>query len=114
MTDPITPLTPEETAAAEQRALHEGFLHRLLGAADVFLNVASGGKPDMTISTRAALAAQHGSEVGRVLSEFLNEFQPDHGAKAAAGDQARADAEEAAEATGIISPPPEGSDAPQP
>jgi len=102
---PITPLTPAETAAAEARALHEGELHKLLTAVDVLLNVAFGGKPDMTISTRAALAAQHGSEVGIVLSKFLSEFQADHGALAAAGDTARAEAVEQAAAPAIDQPP---------
>lgn len=97
MSDPITPLTPEQEAEYQQRALHENFLRRIISAADVFVNVATDGNPDMTISTRAALAAQHGSEVGIVLSKFLNAFQSDHGAKAEAGDLARADAEAAAE-----------------
>jgi hypothetical protein len=104
MTDPITPLDAQQTALQEQQALHENRLRQIIVATDVLLNVAAGGRPDMTISTRAALAAQHGSPIGVALSKFLNIFQKDHGAKAAAGDEARAQAEEAAEDTGIISP----------
>jgi hypothetical protein len=91
-TNPITPLTPEQTATQELQALHEDYLRRLIVQVDDLLNVASGGQPDMTISSRAALAAKHGSKVGIELSKLLNDFQADHGAKADAGDLARANA----------------------
>lgn len=90
MSSPITPLDPEQTAQQEAQAAHEAYLHRLIVALDIFLNVASDGKEDMTISTRAALAAKHGSPIGIALSKFLNVFQHDHGAKAASGDEERA------------------------
>lgn len=105
MSDGITPLNAQQTAIQETRAEHENILRRILVQTDILLNVASGGKPDMTISTRAALAAQHGSEVGIALSKFLDVFQPDHGAKAAAGDAARAATELQSENTGIITGP---------
>jgi hypothetical protein len=90
--DPIIPLTPAQTQEQELQAIHEGYLRRLISAADVFANVAGGGQPDMTISSRAALAAKHGSKIGIALSKFLGDIQPDHGAKADAGDLARAQA----------------------
>ena len=106
MSDPITPLNPAQTAQQGEQALHEGYLRRVITQVDVLLNVAGGGKPDMTISSRAALAAQHGSEIGIALSKFLNVFQADHGAKADAGDLARADAVAETElASGQVSAP---------
>jgi hypothetical protein len=90
MSNPITPLTPEQTEEQGLQALHEDYLRRVIVEVDVLLNVASGGRPDMTISSRAALAAKHGSPVGIELSKLLNVFQPDHGAKADAGDLYRA------------------------
>lgn len=103
--DPIQPLTPEQTAAQEAKAIHESYIHRVLVGMDQFLNVVGDGKSDMTISTRAGLAAQHGSVVGKALSEFLNVFQKDHGAKAAAGDAERDKLELQAE-QGIIADKP--------
>jgi len=91
MSDPLTPLTPEQVAAQEQRALHEGYLHRTLVGLDQFMNVITGGDPDETISSRAARAAEKGKTWGVELSRFLNTFQSDHGVKAQAGDTARAD-----------------------
>lgn len=91
MSDPITPLTPEQQAYYEQRAEHEGWLHRALVGADQFLNVLTDGNPDETISSRAARAAEAGSPVGKVISDFLDVFQKAHGEKAQAGDVARAE-----------------------
>lgn len=105
MGNPITPLTPTQTEMQEAKAAHEGYLHRVLVGLDQFLNVVGDGKADMTISTRAGLAAQHGSVIGKTLSDFLNLFQKDHGAKAAAGDAER-DTQELQAEQGIISEPP--------
>jgi len=91
MSDGITPLSPAQQSYQEARAKHEGWLHRMLVGADQFLNVVTGGLPDETISSRAARAAENGSEVGMAITKFLNEFQADHGPKAQAGDVARAD-----------------------
>lgn len=106
MTDGLTPLTPEQTAAAEQRATHEVWLRKVFVGVDQLLNVFTGGNPDETISARAARAAEHGSTIGKALSEFLNVIQPDHGALAVAGDDARAEkVEQVEEQSGEIDAP---------
>jgi hypothetical protein len=97
MSDPITPLTPEQTQAAEVRAEHEVYLHRILVGLDQFMNVLSNGDPDETISARAARAAERGKPWGIAMSKFLNIFQKDHGPRAQAGDVARATAVETLE-----------------
>jgi hypothetical protein len=91
MSSPLIPIPPDQVAALEQKALHEGYLHRSLVGLDQFMNVLTGGDPDETISSRAARAAERGKTWGIELSKFLNVFQPDHGVKAQAGDTARAD-----------------------
>jgi len=103
MSAPDAPLTNQQTAEAEARALHEGYLHRALVGLDQLVNVLTDGKPDMTISARAALAAQHGSTVGKALTDFFGLFQKDHGPLAVAGDDARATAEaKTGESSGVI------------
>jgi hypothetical protein len=97
MADPIQPLTPDQIALQEARASHEGYVHRCLVALDQFANVLADGIPDMTISSRAAIADQRGKTWGKGLSRLLNLFQADHGMKAEIGDEARAKELEAAE-----------------
>lgn len=100
MSNPITPLTPAQTATAEFKALHHGYIVRNLIAVDTALNVASDGYEDETISSRAARYAtmtpttklqqvQH--DYGVLMSHFLDVFQTDHGSKAEAGDYADAE-----------------------
>lgn len=90
MSDPITPLTPADEVADAQAVEHERYIHKALVGLDIFLNILSGGQEDMTISSRASLAAQHGSPIGKALSSFLNLFEKDHGLKAEIGDEVRA------------------------
>lgn len=90
MSDPITPLTPEQTVKQEAKAAKEGYLHRSLVALDQLTNVLTGGNPDETISSRSARAALKGKAWGKVMSKGLNLLQSDHGAKALAGDEERA------------------------
>jgi hypothetical protein len=94
MTDPVTPLTPEQVAHQEAQASKEGYLHKDLVGLDQFANVVTGGNPDETISSRAARADEAGKTWGKALSRFLDFFQPDHGPKAQAGDVERAEAVE--------------------
>ena len=94
MSDPITPLTPQQTAKEESQAAKEGFVKRDLVAGDIFIDELAGGPMDETISTRSGIAASKGSKLGIVMSKFLNIFQKDHGADAAAGDLERAQTEE--------------------
>ena len=93
----ITPLSGEQTAAEEQQAGRERYPVRVLVGLDQLLNVACDGKPDETISSRAARAAVNGRWWGKTLSKFLDCFQRDHGADAQAGDFQRAEQVEAVE-----------------
>jgi hypothetical protein len=77
-------------AAQEAQAAKEGYVHRVLVAFDIFVNVIFRGREDETISARSYRAALEGKLWGRVMNAFLNLFQSNHGAKAAAGDLERA------------------------
>jgi hypothetical protein len=92
MSDGITPLTPDQLARQEAQAEKEAYLKRALIGLDMFINVLTDGDPDETISSRSARAAERGKHWGIVMSKFLDVFQHDHGAKAQAGDVARAQA----------------------
>ena len=74
----------------ELQASKEGYLHRVLVALDIFLNVVFKGREDETISARSYRAALEGKIWGRIMNAFLDIFQSNHGAKAAAGDLERA------------------------
>ena len=91
MSDPITPLTPEQVATQKAHAAAESYLHRDLVAFDQMVNVIADGHPDETISSRAARADLKGHWWGRAMSRFLDLFQKDHGAKAMIGDAERAE-----------------------
>lgn len=94
MSEPITPLNPQQTAAQEQKAASEGYFKRILVCLDQDINVDTGGLPDETISARAARLAANGKGFsgfyGRWMCRFLNLWQKNHGPKAIAGDDARA------------------------
>ncbi len=92
MSDGITPLTPEQVALQESQAAKEGFIKRDLIAVDICVNVLAAGHPDETISSRLARDAEEHEVVGEIGSKILDVFQRDHGAKAEAGDVARAEA----------------------
>ncbi len=98
LSNPVTPLTPAQVAVQEKEVAREGFVERALVAIDQCADTLLGGAPDETISTRAAIDSEDGHgisrEVGKIVSEGLDLFQKDHGAKAAAGDLERAQAEE--------------------
>lgn len=97
MSQPITPLTPTQVATEEQSAANENFIVRDLVAIDIAANTLTGGKPDETISTRLAIDSVKGRGVskwmGNLGSRFLNLFQANHGASAAAGDLYRSQSE---------------------
>ena len=92
--NPITPLTPAQTAAKEQKAASEGYFKRLLIGEDMFDDAILGQPNDMTMSSSAAIASVKDKGfkgwVGRTLSRALDWIQPNHGGKAVAGDDARA------------------------
>jgi hypothetical protein len=105
MSDPITPLSPAQTATQEVQASKEGYVLRLLIAADMFANVMLGGHEDETISTDTGLMATKHQFVGVVVSRALDLFQSDHGAKAGAGDLERAQQEVIRlETSGVVGP----------
>lgn len=102
----LTPLNAVQTAAQEAKAIHQGYVHRVLVAFDQFMNVMIFfGRNDETISAHASRACLEGKIWGRLMSAFLNIFQADHGVKAQAGDAERARAILATEEnSGGISP----------
>ena len=83
--------TPDLVAAAEARSAREGYLHRILVALDIFVNVVFlRGQQDETISTHAWRASNLGHTWGKWVNAWLNLFQDNHGALAASGDLQRA------------------------
>ena len=107
MSNPVTPLTPEQTAAQEARAIHEPYIERDLVAIDKTIATFAGATPDTTISADAGIAAVKDKGFkgwyGRTMSRFLNRWQKNHAAKAIAGDEAQAkEAERVMEASGLI------------
>jgi hypothetical protein len=86
------PLTPGQIVFNEQQAAHEAYLHRLAVGFDQFINVATDGLPDETISSRAQRLSSHGNEFAMLLTRALDELQPSHGRTAEAGDLERAQA----------------------
>src|SRR5690348_7924144 len=107
MSDPVTPLTPEQTEAQAKKAGDEGYLRRLPVDLDIAVDEAAGGPMGMTISTRLGIAAKNGKWWGKIGAGFLNLFQRNHSAKAAAGDAERAkQLQQKIEQSGIIDAPP--------
>ena len=107
MSNPVTPLTPEQTAAQEVRATHEPYIERDLVAIDKTIATFAGATPDTTISADAGIAAVKDKGFkgwyGRTMSRFLNRWQKNHAAKAVAGDEAQAKAaERVMESSGVI------------
>jgi len=80
----------------------EGYVHRVLVAFDIFVNVICGGCPDETISShvRRVSDAHPGASwnpivwVAKVLNGWLDVISHDHGQHAEAGDLERAEAVE--------------------
>lgn len=96
MSDPVTPLTPAQTAAAEAKADHEGILEQDAVAVDkAIAKIVLNAPPDVTISEQAGVLAYKDKGFkgfyGRWMSRFLNLFQRNHGAKATAGGNAEAE-----------------------
>jgi hypothetical protein len=83
--------------AAKTSAASDKYLHRVLVAFDIFVNVIFRGRMDETISARSYRAALQGKLWGRILNGALNIIQKNHGALAAAGDLERATSIESTE-----------------
>lgn len=103
-TDPIIPMTQAQWDAQKATTVKEGILHKDLVAIDIAANViVFHGQEDETISSHSARAAEQGKRWGRWMSKFLNLFQKNHGAKAQAGDVARAEiVEQLEEKSGVL------------
>lgn len=94
--------TPGDVPAAMARASNEGYLHRVLVAFDIFLNVVvCFGEQDETMSAHSWRASSHW--FGHAVNYWLSWFQPNHGPLAASGDLQRATAQVAilSEALGV-------------
>lgn len=87
----ITPLPPQQEVANEEKATHEGYLHRVVEEIDVTANVIAGGHQDETISSRVGRDAEQGHIVGKVVTHGLDLFQHNHSATAQAADKERAE-----------------------
>lgn len=86
---PFNPAT--DVAKAEASASQEWWPHRMLVAFDIAFNViVLRGQQDETISTHSWRANQEGKLWGKLMTKWLNGFQPNHGWKAASGDLERA------------------------
>lgn len=92
MSSGITKLTKAQFDAEKASAADESYPKRVAVALDEDINVDTGGLPDETISSRLARAAIAGKWWGKLGSKILDKFQPDHGAKAMAGDTERGEA----------------------
>jgi hypothetical protein len=88
----LSNLTPEQFQAQKQAAAKEGMLQRDAIALDVAINVATGGLPDETISSRLERDAEQHRLLGVLGVKILDALQPHHGAYAQAGDTERAEA----------------------
>lgn len=102
------PLTPEQVAQNEQQAATESVPHQALVSLDQFGNVVLSpllfqqkGLPDETISSHVRRivddpTAKH-KLVASIINHLLDAIQPDHGARAEAGDLERAETVEKTE-----------------
>lgn len=101
--NPVKPLPITQTALAEAKAAKEGYLRKLPVAVDIFASELAGNPMGMTISTSWGLLAlgvdprDTSKRVGKLKQglgalgcKFLNLFQKNHDALAAAGDDERA------------------------
>ena len=94
----ITPLNATETHIQMQQATKEGYGLEVAIALDKLGNTLTGGNSDETISARCGRdtyldeqAHKHTHALADFMSWWLAKLQRDHGAKAAAGDLARAE-----------------------
>ena len=110
MADIITPINPVQTHLQMQQAVHENYGIEVAIALDKLGNTLTGGNSDETISARCGRdtlmdeeAHKHTHALADFMSWWLAKLQKDHGAKAAAGDVARAEQDiTLEEASGII------------
>jgi hypothetical protein len=83
-----------DVAIAEARAGKEGYVHRVLVALDIFLNVVVlAGRQGETISAHSYITSLEGKLWGKLMNKWLCGIQANHGQKAASGDLERSMAE---------------------
>ena len=89
----------EQIEKAEENTMREGYIHRFLVAFDIFINVATDGDEDETISSRVRRITDYykgwthnpGVWIAKILNAILDFLQPDHGQHAESGDLERAE-----------------------
>lgn len=113
MSDPVVPLTEEQTADAAANAVHHNYIVRVLDALDKLGATLADQPSDTTISSDEGMAAlkDHGfvGEQAKLVADVLNIFQHNHCAKAIAGQWAQGlQAAKEAEASGAINQDPQG------
>jgi hypothetical protein len=86
----VTPLTPVQLAAAEQHAVKEGYLFRLVKGLDEFGNVATDGNLGQSLSSRIGLDAAKGIPGAVLLAKMLDRIEKNHSVLAEAADEAQA------------------------
>ena len=95
MSNPVTPLNPEQTAAAEKNSSRHNYIQRVLQAVDMLGDALADQPNDMTISTSEGIAALKDKGFtgfqARVVCHVLGWIQHNHDARAAAGDYWRAE-----------------------
>lgn len=93
MSNPVQPLTPEQTAQQDAKTDSNSYVHRSFVALDDLANVLADGSPDETISSRMARwavedhALKH--DIGVAACKALNLIQQNHGALAMEADAER-------------------------
>jgi len=96
MSNPVMPLTPEQTAIEFQKANEESALHQDLVVIDQALGKIIGGQPDITMSSDLAMMATEDTGIRRAVgvlgSKILDKLEPDHGMRAEIADLERAEA----------------------
>lgn len=89
----------------EQKASREGYIHRVLVAIDILVNVIAGGNEDETISSRVRRISDAHPEfsfnpfilLAKLINGGLNLIWRNHGEHAEAADLERAEHEERVE-----------------
>jgi len=107
VSEPVSPLTKQQTTEAEAKSAKHSYPVRLALDLDESIPPIFGAPLGTTISGDAAIAAVNDKGFkgfyGRTMCRFLNLFQKNHGAKAVAGDLERSEeVEKYEEDSGVI------------
>lgn len=95
MSDPITPLTPEQAKLVDQQVDQENYVERLPREFDILGNELTDGRMGETWSARfgrwAVMPKGFRRTFGRFMCWILDKFESDHDAKAIEADRYRAE-----------------------